>query len=317
MENNFKMGLKFTPQELPSNKENKKEETIKPVKNVVEEPKTFVEAEQSTDVKKIEKELMLRVEKAGSVREVIQILKDEQYEDFLKQNYKTSKISNLNIETMLSDTSLNKSIRQKLKKMYQSKLKENIGRDEILKMANEFKELRCMEDETRIPNLYGLSELSAKIGDKLIDNQVVYVPEDNINLRNAIRDQFMTAAYVEGDKMHGNHIEEMELSQVDLEGRTDYFLIENGEILSILNTTGNVETRTDRHKLTEPEYTEEFTPKVLESIKENATLLVERQKNKPLKNLYDEIPEIKLKDGVTPLDQRNYIPKARGIQKIQ
>lgn len=317
MENNFKMGLKFTPQELPSNKENKKEETIKPVKNVVEEPKTFVEAEQSTDVKKIEKELMLRVEKAGSVREVIQILKDEQYEDFLKQNYKTSKISNLNIETMLSDTSLNKSIRQKIKKMYQSKLKENIGRDEILKMANEFKELRCMEDETRIPNLYGLSELSAKIGDKLIDNQVVYVPEDNINLRNAIRDQFMTAAYVEGDKMHGNHIEEMELSQVDLEGRTDYFLIENGEILSILNTTGNVETRTDRHKLTEPEYTEEFTPKVLESIKENATLLVERQKNKPLKNLYDEIPEIKLKDGVTPLDQRNYIPKARGIQKIQ
>lgn len=317
MENNFKMGLKFTPQELPSNKENKKEETIKPVKNVVEEPKTFVEAEQSTDVKKIEKELMLRVEKAGSVREVIQILKDEQYEDFLKQNYKTSKISNLNIETMLSDTSLNKSIRQKIKKMYQSKLKENIGRDEILKMANEFKELRCMEDETRIPNLYGLSELSAKIGDKLIDNQVVYVPEDNTNLRNAIRDQFMTAAYVEGDKMHGNHIEEMELSQVDLEGRTDYFLIENGEILSILNTTGNVETRTDRHKLTEPEYTEEFTPKVLESIKENATLLVERQKNKPLKNLYDEIPEIKLKDGVTPLDQRNYIPKARGIQKIQ
>lgn len=59
--------------------------------------------------------------------------------------------------------------------MYQPKLKENIGRDEILKMSNEFKELRCMEDETRIPNLYGLSELSAKIGDKLIDNQVVYV----------------------------------------------------------------------------------------------------------------------------------------------
>lgn len=317
MENNFKMGLKFTPQELPSNKENKKEETIKPVKHVVEEPKPFVETEKSMDVKKIEKTLMLRVEKAGSVREVIQILKDEQYEDFLKQNYQTSKMSNLNIETILSDTSLNKSIRQKIKKMYQSKLKENIGRDEILKMANEFKELRCMEDETRIPNLYGLSELSAKIGDKLIDNQVVYVPENNVNLRNAIRDQFMTAAYVEGGRMHGNHIEEMELSQVYLEGRTDYFLMENGEILSILNTTGNVETRTDRHKLTEPEYTDEFTPQVLEMIKENATLLVEKQKSKPLQNIYDEIPEIKLKDGVTPLDQRNYIPKARGRQQIQ
>lgn len=151
----------------------------------------------------------------------------------------------------------------------------------------------------------------------MIDNQVVYVPEGNMNLRNAIRDQFMTAAYVEDGKMHGNHIEEMELSQVDLEGRTDYFLMENGEILSILNTTGNVETRTDRHKLTEPEYTDEFTPQVLEMIKENATLLIERQKSKPLQNIYDEIPEIKLKDGVTPLEQRNYIPKARGIQQIQ
>lgn len=287
----LKWGLKFTPQELPSNKENSKEEITQPVKHVEEEPKKFIETEKSMDVKKIEKTLMLRVEKAGSVRELIQILKDEQYEDFLKQNYQNSKMSNLNIEIILSDTSLNKSIRQKIKKMYQSKLKENIGRDEILKMSNEFKELRCMEDETRIPNLYGLSEISAKIGDKLIDNQVVYVPEDNMNLRNAIRDQFMTAAYVEDGKMHGNHIEEMELSQVDLEGRTDYFLMENGEILSILNTTGNVETRTDRHKLTEPEYTDEFTPQVLEMIKENATLLIERQKSKPLQNIYDEIPE--------------------------
>lgn len=139
MENNFKMGLKFTPQELPSNKENSKEEITQPVKHVEEEPKKFIETEKSMDVKKIEKTLMLRVEKAGSVRELIQILKDEQYEDFLKQNYQNSKMSNLNIEIILSDTSLNKSIRQKIKKMYQSKLKENIGRDEILKMSNDLK----------------------------------------------------------------------------------------------------------------------------------------------------------------------------------
>ena len=186
-----------------------------------------------------------------------------------------------------------------------------------LYVANEFKELRCIEDETKIPNLYGLSEIGTKLGDKLMDEEVIHVPTENKFLKNAIRDQYMTAGYIEKGEMHGNHIEKMKLAQVQTEGGNDYFLIEDGELLSILSTTEKVALRMDRHKLTEIEYTNEFTPEIFERVEKNATLLTQEEKEPPLKKLYKDTPEIKLKEGVTSLEQVNYIPKFRGKEQTQ
>ena len=127
----------------------------------------------------------------------------------------------------------------------------------------------------------------------------------------------MTAGYIENGEMHGNHIEKMKLSQVQTEGGNDYFLMEDGELISILSTTEKVALRMDRHKLTEIEYTKDFTPQVLEKVEQNATLLTQEEKNPPLKNLYRETPEIKLQEGVTSLEQVNYIPKFRGKEQMQ
>ena len=145
----------------------------------------------------------------------------------------------------------------------------------------------------------------------------IFRSSENKFLKNAIRDQYMTAGYIEKGEMHGNHIEKMKLAQVQTEGGNDYFLIEDGELLSILSTTEKVALRMDRHKLTEIEYTNEFTPEIFERVEKNATLLTQEEKEPPLKKLYKDTPEIKLKEGVTSLEQVNYIPKFRGKEQTQ
>lgn len=308
MENNFKMGLKVTGQELST------KNTVPEIEKVSEKNEKRQEHNNSQNVEEM---LMRKVEKVGNIRELIGILKGNDYISFLQQNYQNSKLSTANLENNLNNTNLNKIIKSKIKKMYQPILQENVERSELLEMANEFKELRCIEDETRIPNLYGLSEIGTKIGDKLMEEEIVYLPTQSKFVKNAIRDQYMTAGYIENGEMHGNHIEKMKLSQVQTEGGNDYFLMEDGELISILSTTEKVALRMDRHKLTEIEYTKDFTPQVLEKVEQNATLLTQEEKNPPLKNLYRETPEIKLQEGVTSLEQVNYIPKFRGKEQMQ
>lgn len=308
MENNFKMGLKVTGQELST------KNTVPEIEKVSEKNEKRQEHNNSQNVEEM---LMRKVEKVGNIRELIGILKGNEYISFLQQNYQNSKLSTANLENNLNNTNLNKIIKSKIKKMYQPILQENVERSELLEMANEFKELRCIEDETRIPNLYGLSEIGTKIGDKLMEEEIVYLPTQSKFVKNAIRDQYMTAGYIENGEMHGNHIEKMKLSQVQTEGGNDYFLMEDGELISILSTTEKVALRMDRHKLTEIEYTKDFTPQVLEKVEQNATLLTQEEKNPPLKNLYRETPEIKLQEGVTSLEQVNYIPKFRGKEQMQ
>ena len=311
MENNFKMGLKVTGQELSTKKE---KNTVQEIEKVSEKNE---KREERSNSQNVEEMLMRKVEKAGSIRELIGILKGDEYISFLQQKYQNSKLSSANLENSLNNTNLNKVIKSKIKKMYRPILQENVERSELLEMANEFKELRCMEDETRIPDLYGLSEIGTKIGDKLMDEEIIYVPTESKFVKNAIRDQYMTAGYVEKGEMHGNHIEKMKLAQVQVEGGNDYFLMEDGELLSILSTTEKVALRMDRHKLTDVEYTKEFTPQVLEKVEQNATLLTKEEKKQPLKNLYKETPEIKLREGVTSLEQVNYVPKFRGKEQTQ
>lgn len=311
MENNFKMGLKVTEPESSAKQD---KSMIQEIENISEKNEKRKERINSQNVEEI---LMIKVEKASSVSELIGILKGDDYGFFLQQNYQMSKLSSANLETSLNNTNLNKVIKSKIKKMYQPILQQHMEHSELLEVANEFKELRCIEDETKIPNLYGLSEIGTKLGDKLMDEEVIHVPTENKFLKNAIRDQYMTAGYIEKGEMHGNHIEKMKLAQVQTEGGNDYFLIEDGELLSILSTTEKVALRMDRHKLTEIEYTNEFTPEIFERVEKNATLLTQEEKEPPLKNLYRETPEIKLKEGVTSLEQVNYIPKFRGKEQTQ
>ena len=107
MENNFKMGLKVTEPESSAKQD---KSMIQEIENISEKNEKRKERINSQNVEEM---LMRKVEKAGSIRELIGILKGDEYISFLQQNYQHSKLSSANLENSLNNTNLNYSAQER------------------------------------------------------------------------------------------------------------------------------------------------------------------------------------------------------------
>lgn len=262
------------------------------------------------EVEKQENQIMEKLMTANTLEDIFSVIHSKEYENYLKTN---NNIIDITLAYKEEDNIWNSEINTKLSNLMRHFLEQNLenanSKEELIAVANQYKECILLQDETRFGNLYGLSNsnLENRIMDKLIETEVVQLPETKGIERDTINSLILKSGYIHNGQKHGGDITTLAITEVTKNKEKDYFLFDGDEVLGIANIKEKSTSRKNSDQFSEIEFNGDFTEEKYNQIKAKAKSILEKQGENIIEGDYAETPSLTRNKIKTHIEYEQYL----------